>query len=659
VSFQEVHDADALCRWFFERSPDPVWLFQLEEPLRIDLPEDAQIEHFFRHGFVADCNDAMARLAEYPSAKEVVGVPLAEIMPREYPASTERLHAFIRSGYQLINWESQCVMDRTTSRWFQDSILGILEGDYLKNGWVLSRDITEQKRTEALLRENEQRLQLAIRAGQLGLWDWDLETNNVLWSDLHYKLLGMQPGEVTPGYDVFMSMVHPEDRGRVEERLWEARREGTEYNQEFRIVRGNIERWVSSRAIASYDDLHHPVRMTGVLSDITVQKRYEMALERQKQRVERDSKAKDQFLAALSHELRTPLTPVLMSISALAESPELPVHVRDELELIRRNVQAEARLIDDLLDRTGIVRGKVQLRRQPLDLHIHLTQTCRSVSRGELFQKQIALELRLSATHHCVSADPQRLGQVFGNLLRNAIKFTPTQGHIQIRTSNVGNRVRVEVEDSGIGIKKEMLERIFEPFEQGGGEVTTSFGGLGLGLAISKSLIESHGGTISAASEGPGAGATFTVELETIADHECTGQQLPPPPPESNGGAGRLRILLLEDHEPTLEILARLLRRNGYDVGTAKRISEARHLVQTEPWDVLISDLGLPDGSGFDFLKSLRAANIDLPAIALSGYGMEHDVNASKEAGFGEHLTKPVEWIKLHAALNRVPRRHG
>jgi len=374
------------------------------------------------------------------------------------------------------------------------------------------------------------------------------------------------------------------------------------------------------------------------------------------------STAKDHFLATLSHELRTPLTPVLMAAGALADAPDLPPGVREDLDMIRRNVELEAKLIDDLLDLTRIARGKLELHYETADVHAvlrHGVKTC--CDAADLREKQLTVEVELLARAHHVWGDPARLSQVFWNLLKNAVKFTPPGGTIHVRTTNrpADGALVCTVADTGIGIEPDAIGRIFAAFEQEDRHVTRQFGGLGLGLAITKALVDFHGGAIEAASDGKGRGATFTVTLPTTRAPEAAA------PREPRAGAPRavngrpLSILLVEDHDSTSRVMAKLLRSLSYEVALAGDVATAKRLVDGNRFDVIVSDLGLPDGTGLDLVRHVRARDNGhaTPAIAVSGFGMEEDVRRSKEAGFAEHLVKPIDLDKLTAAIRRVTGR--
>ena len=368
--------------------------------------------------------------------------------------------------------------------------------------------------------------------------------------------------------------------------------------------------------------------------------------------------AKDRFLATLSHELRTPLTPVLALVAGLQED-ERARAVQAELAIIRRNVELEARLIDDLLDLTRIARGKLELHAGPADARQameHALQTCRE----ELTDRH-RLEVALDAADHGVWADTPRLTQVFWNLLRNAVKFSPGGGAIRVESRNErradGEWLVVEVRDTGIGIEPEVLPRIFDAFEQGQRSITRRFGGLGLGLAISKTILELHGGSLTAASEGRNQGAAFAVRLplRTLPAAAHSSPLSPAPDPKSELENSKWSILLVEDHEDTADAMATLLRARGYQVTVAHTLAEARRAAAAaaSSIDLVVSDLGLPDGTGHELMRELVAV-YGLRGIALSGYGMEEDLRKSREAGFEKHLTKPVSPQTLEAAIQQV-----
>ena len=357
------------------------------------------------------------------------------------------------------------------------------------------------------------------------------------------------------------------------------------------------------------------------LTDVTARRRAELEAERARHEAEAANQAKDHFLATLSHELRTPLTPVLAVVSGLQEDGRLPDDVRAHLAMVRRNVELEARLIDDMLDLTRVARGKLELRREAADLRQILEHALQTAS-GDLLDKRLRLVLDLAREDHAVWADTPRLTQVFWNLFSNAVKFTPAGGAITVRSwreeSPAGRQLRVEVADTGIGIEPDVLADIFDAFQQGEQTITRRFGGLGLGLAISKAIVELHGGTLAAASDGRGQGSVFSVRLPVGELRQSRPRRRRARPGRGGSptrardvlGNAELHILLVEDHADTAEAMADLLRDMGHQVTVAgwwpPALAAAARQSLDGRLDLVLSDLGLPDGTGLDLMA--RAA---------------------------------------------------
>ena len=401
-----------------------------------------------------------------------------------------------------------------------------------------------------------------------------------------------------------------------------------------------------------------------VFHDVTEKHARERELFAAKERAEAASRSKDNFLAALSHELRTPLAPVLMTAAALHEDERLPQDARDQLGMMERNIAIEARLIDDLLDLTRVTRGKLPLQLQPCDAH-SLIALATEIVREEAQVKGISIQRKFEAEQSGLIADPARFQQVIWNLLRNSVKFTPNGGCVGIRTLNAARQekeppaLRIEVSDTGIGIEPEFLDRIFQAFEQGMHGEDHQFGGLGLGLSIARAIVELHGGTIYARSPGKGRGATFIIELPR-ATEAPRGLNEPVQAARATSGAASssephrcLRLLVVEDHRATLEVLNRLLNREGHHVVAATSVAAALEAAGREKFDAVISDLGLPDGTGTDLMARLRELH-GLRGIALSGYGMEKDTARTRQAGFVAHLVKPVDFNQLRRTLEKL-----
>ena len=362
--------------------------------------------------------------------------------------------------------------------------------------------------------------------------------------------------------------------------------------------------------------------------------------------------SKDQFIAMLSHELRTPLTPVLAAAAVLKNAPGFSNHERDLCSVIERNVAAEARLIDELLDATGIARGKVRVQRRPLELHA-LVQECVDTITPQAEHKGISLRFLPAAERSWVNGDALRLRQVVSNLLTNAVKFTPPGGQVCLRSWNSGEQLALEVEDDGVGFEPQQAAQLFTAFERLEGAPANQ-AGLGLGLTICKGLVELHGGHVTASSPGPHRGARFVVQLPSVmapvaAEPPTQGE------PErlakvTSDVVPRRRILVVEDHGDTADMMQELLEAHGYSVVPADSIAAAR-AVDLSRIDAIISDIGLPDGSGFELLSTLQRES-GQPAIVLSGHGMPSDIKRSELAGFDRHFIKPIDFGELLRALD-------
>ena len=377
-------------------------------------------------------------------------------------------------------------------------------------------------------------------------------------------------------------------------------------------------------------------------------RRAEAAIEQQKAAVETANRTKDKFLAMLSHELRTPLTPVIAALDTLEADTAQSEESKASLAMIRRNVELESQLIADLLDLTRIAKGKLELKFDSIDAHeavLNVIEICRA----EANAKNLHVYPDLRAGAHHVSADTAKFQQIIWNLLKNAIKFTGEDGEIIISSSNPEPQtVVITVRDTGIGVEPDIMERIFDPFEQGEASFQGRFGGLGLGLAISKSLAQAHGATLLARSEGRDRGTAFLLTMKTVPPQQRPVKSAAAPPETRT-----LRILLVDDHQDTCTALERLLVRRGHLVAPAHNVRSAMEAAVRNQFDLLISDIALPDGTGMDLMMQLRAI-CGIPGIAISGFGNNGDIEKSLQAGFSEHLVKPVKLEKLQAAMERA-----
>jgi PAS domain S-box-containing protein len=517
----------------------------------------------------------------------------------------------------------------------------------------LSEEIAERTRTTAALRESEERFRAAVSA-----------VSSLIWTN---DAAGMMKGE-QPGWADFTGQteqeyqghgwanaVHPDDAQPTIDAWIRAVAEKRLFEFEHRLRRRDGEwRLCSIRAVPVLGEDGAVREWVGVHTDITERQRGETALLEAKQAAEAANQSKDRFLAVLSHELRTPLTPVLMAVGSLENDPGLRSEVREDLAMIKRNVELETKLIDDLLDLSRITSGKVELKCEDISPNEAVRNVC-GICRPQLVERNVRLETDFDEGLCYITADSARLQQILWNVLKNAVKFTPENGVVRVSTAQLsGDRCEVRVEDSGIGIPPEVLPRIFNAFEQGDSRITRQFGGLGLGLAISRALVALHGGTIRAESEGLGKGATFIVEFPSRSARLPGATAVPCP--DASLGLERMRVLLVEDHADTARTLARLLRAAGLEIVAAGDVASAIRAAEHERFDVLVSDLGLPDGDGYQVMNAVRARRV-IPGIAMSGYGMEEDMQKSRQAGFSEHLVKPIEVSQLIASIRRVTDR--
>jgi PAS domain S-box-containing protein len=512
----------------------------------------------------------------------------------------------------------------------------------------LRQELREREQAETALRASEERFRRLSDANTIGVMSGDAERIQDA-NEIFLAMLGHTRGEMREGRVRWRDITPPEWADLDEEKFKELLSRGAVLPYEKEYLTRDGRRVPVMLGIAAVT--HEPLSWIAFALDLTESKKAQRELQLAKETAEAASMAKDHFLAMLSHELRTPLTPALITLSALAREKTLPTELRDDLRMIQRSVEFEARLIDDLLDLTRITNGKLLLDRAALDVHETLREAI-AMLRVDALGKRLTFALDLAAEKFRMNGDRARLEQVFCNLIKNAIKFSPVRGCLRISSRNraADGALILKFTDEGIGIEPRLLSTIFNAFEQGSSSITQRFGGLGLGLAISKALIEMHGGAISAASQGLGCGSEFTIELPVNASAEISDL---PPLIEPAAASRALKILLVEDNEPTSYILSRLLQKRGHVVRSVATVLEARKAAADEEFDLVVSDLGLPDGTGFDLMRELKT-RYALRGIALSGYGMEQDIQKSREHGFDLHLTKPIDVQKLEGAIRRV-----
>jgi PAS domain S-box-containing protein len=539
---------------------------------------------------------------------------------------------------------------RDGSRLFADVLITALYDDSgrLRGFANVTRDVTERRRSEAALRESEERLRLAQQVARAGSFDWDVQSGVNTWTPELEALYGLPPGGFARTEAAWEQLVHPDDRAEAVRRVEQAFESGMPAEAEWRVVwpDGSVH-WIAGRWQVLKDGLCKPVRMTGINFDITDRKRAE-ELGASEAALREADRQKNQFLGMLSHELRNPLGPIRNALYLLDRTPPQGQEARRAREVIHRQVGHLTRLVDDLLDVTRITRGKVELRRAELDLAGLVRRTADDY-RWTMQDRGLELALELEDGLLAVDGDETRLAQVFGNLLSNAAKFTPVGGRVTIAVRSEDGHAVVRVRDTGPGIPPDVLPSIFEPFTQAKQTLARTEGGLGLGLALVRGLVSLHGGEVRVVS-GLG-GAEFVVTLPLAARQEPRAPH-PAGPARVAAPVAHRRVLVVDDSRDAAETLAELVRLLGHDVEVAYDGPAALRRAGEYHPDLVLCDIGLPGMDGYEVARELRAAHgRDLRLVALSGYAQPEDVAMAMAAGFDAHVPKPADPQRLEQLL--------
>ncbi|WP_244944969.1 PAS domain-containing protein [Nostoc sphaeroides] len=703
-----------------------------------------------------------------------------------YRQQAEEAIAAAKTG-EISIFRGYCLTVKGTPKWWEVVVSPILDAfGQVERILLISRDITERKKTELLLQESEARLKLAYKATRSGVWDWDITHNIAHVSEEYCNLLGFDPTTQEISFEEWLSRLHPDDRTFASEVVSRTIEEQQEYYEtDYRILHPNGIRWLAARAKVFYDAAGNGVRMLGNVQDITDRKQVEEELRQSEERyrylaeaipqlvwtcnasgscdyanqrlcdytgltfeqilghgwisavhpedrqtaqsmwnnavdcgssyrheyrfkraadssyrwhlvlglplkdqqgqvvkwfgtctdihdqkelevernrllaqeqaaraeAERANRIKDEFLAVLSHELRSPLNPILGWTKLLQTRKFNETKTAEALATIERNAKLQTQLIDDLLDVAKILRGKLSIQATPVNLASVIESAIDTVTTAAV-AKSILLHPVLPNIGQ-VSGDSNRLQQIIWNLLSNAIKFTPNGGRVEIRLERVDQQTQIIVSDTGKGINHEFLPYIFESFRQEDVSVTRKYGGLGLGLAIVRQLVEAHGGTIAADSPGEGLGATFTVQLPLLNVEPETPQtdELPQPALELTG----IRVLTVDDDPDARELLTVLLAEYGATVLTVASAAEVLANLESFQPDVLVSDIGMPEVDGYSLIQQIRTLTPEkcgeIPAIALTAYARVDDYQRSISSGYQRHVTKPLDPEELVQAV--------
>jgi len=507
-------------------------------------------------------------------------------------------------------------------------------------------DVTDVVEAQLAKRESDERLRDGMDAAKMVVWDWDVATGELLYSENIQLVLGFSPVRM----DEIAPYLHPEDRKRIAA-AHKAALEGTGAYQE--VVRFNRpdtgqQLWVDSRGKVKHDAEGRPVGIRGVSVDVT--ERYQAELE-----LREANRKKDEFLAMLAHELRNPLAPISTAAEMLRMTAASDSRTKKASEVISRQVKHMTSLVDDLLDVSRVTRGMVQLDKEYVDIKAAVASAVEQ-SRPLIESRGHSLTVRTDAAQTTVEGDRTRLIQVIANLLNNAAKYTPQGGEISLKVRSEVGLIEISVTDSGIGIDNKLLPHIFDLFTQAERTPDRAQGGLGIGLALVKTMVGLHGGTIQAHSAGQGAGSTFTITLPAVSMQDG---RLEMGRDEFAPHARSVHVMIVDDNVDAGETLAALMEAQGHRVTVQAHPLEAIQVAFQDPPQVFILDIGLPEIDGYELARRLRAEQRTSNAqfIALTGYGQAHDKVLSAAAGFDFHLVKPVDIVMLNKVLEE--RRHA
>ncbi len=532
-------------------------------------------------------------------------------------------------------------------------------------------DLSERVRMESALLDREERLRLAAAAADVITWRIDLRAPG--------EPEALDASQETPTMTEFLAQVHPDDRAQVQARLAGCLHHCGPYDSVHRVLRadGSV-RWIRDRGKVFCDAAKEPLYVTGAAADITelkeiddqrqrlvtVAEQARMQSERERQRAETANRMKDEFLATVSHELRTPLTAILGWSRILRDTQFDRARVEKGIEIIERNARAQVRIVEDILDVSRIITGKVQLDLRRLNVAGMLEAAVNTVG-SAASARGVAIQVTSLGPLGELLGDSERLQQVLWNLLSNAIKFTPAGGKVELGATRSAGQIVLSVRDTGKGITPAFLPHVFERFLQGDASTTRSYGGLGLGLAIVRHIVELHGGTVEAASPGEGQGATFTVSLPVGATTASTTSEptwtvVDPLDPGALDGA---ELLVVDDEQDTRELVATILESAGARVRLAASAAEAMEALREQVPDAIVSDIGMPGEDGYSLIQRIRDSADEktrfVPALALTAYARGEDRRRARAAGFQMFLSKPIhpeELVKVIGELLMLDR---
>jgi PAS domain S-box-containing protein len=703
-SDSSIHWIAAKGRGFYDAAGQPVRMMGTAQ----DISDRKQVEESLRQ-LSAELNQQVQRFDAVISAIpdfiytfdlegrfRYVNQPLLDLWQRTFEESVGKnlyeldypleLADRLQRQMQQVMTTRQPLRDETPytsafgTRAYEYIIVPMLDEDGSVKGIAgTTRDITDRKQAEQALRENEQRFVTLSQASPITIFQFDANSACIYINPRWTEMTGYS-AEAALGMG-WVETLHPDDRDRLTQEWlqWSQTAQSQDlYQNEGRIVRSDGSKmWYSIEALPVVDANNSVTGYIGTLSDITDRKQAEIALQQQTKELTELNRLKDEFLAALSHELRTPLNPILGWITMMQAQRLTPEKTVEALEIIDRNVRQQIRLVDDLLEISRVVQGKLKLELRSMDLVTTLQNAIDTVQ-GAAQAKAMTLELRGLASLPLI-ADGDRLQQVFWNLLSNAIKFTPVGGRVTVDLSAIGETNRyaqVRITDTGVGIAPDFLPHVFERFRQADGSSTRNYGGLGLGLSIVQQLVELHGGKVTVASPGLDQGATFTVLLPirealthpvptadlnlSTFNLSTSGQPaLDQTQFDSTPALTGIRILALDDDPDNLDLLGFLLEQEAAVVTAVSSPRSAIELITHQSFDLIISDIGMPELDGYQFIQQIRALpqGRSIPALALTAFVYREDQEKAIEAGFQAYISKPVNPIELLERVTQLVNR--
>ena len=673
-SWESLEHATALKRWkasyedyrsFIASSSEGIWRFEVEQPIPVALPVDDQIERFYQYAYLAECNNAMARMYGYDSADQLLGARLGDIMPKSDPKNIEYLRALHAAGYSLNDVESSELDRYGNPKVMLNSLTAIVEHGTVVRAWGTQRDITAQKHAEAALQASEERFAKAFEASPDGLVISRIADAVMLEvNDTFVALSGYARDELIGNSTLQLGLyADPTSRDRALKILNEQH-----FVRDFEVM---MKTKSGERRLMLFSaermDLRGEHCWLTICRDITERKQAEEERERllrqekeAREEAETASRMKDEFLATISHELRTPLTAILGWASMLNRGLLSPFQTRRALEVIEQSARSQAGLVDDILDTARIITGRLKLDAHPVQIE-RVFQAAVDVIRPSADAKRIALRVLTDDRASIVFGDANRLQQAIWNLLSNAVKFTSEGGRVEARLARTDDHVEIVVTDTGMGIDPQFMPYIFDRFRQADSTSTRKYSGLGLGLAIVRHVVEMHGGTVAASSPGQGLGATFKLRFPTAAVQVARAETRPLVPglkqltPATQidriQDLDGVRILVVEDDLDTLEMLKAIFQNRGAEVITASSAGDALDVLDRSLPDAVVSDLAMPEQTGYELIEHIRRRSPErggnIPAVALTAYARGQDRQRALTAGFQMYLPKPVDPTEL------------